>query len=52
MLKIKDYFAWILLALFILEGVTGMAPAINTDVDPNWTRCDFSRSRPFLFLFD
>ena len=39
----KDQIAWLLLALFVLEGVTGMVPSINTDVDPNWSRCDFSR---------
>jgi hypothetical protein len=43
-LKVKEHFAWLLLFLFMLEGVTGMAPSINTDVDPNLNRCDFSRS--------
>ena len=44
-MKVKDHIAWLLLFLFVLEGVTGMAPSINTDVDPNLTRCDFSRSQ-------
>ena len=43
--QIKDYFPWILMSLFTIEGVTGMIPAINSDVDPNWNRCDFSRSK-------
>ena len=43
MFQVKEHFPWILLSLFVVEGVTGMIPAINTDVDPSWKRCDFSR---------
>ena len=33
-----------MIALFVIEGVTGMVPAIFTDVDDTWERCDFTHT--------
>merc|ERR1711981_554754 len=41
---IKLHFAWILMGLFAVQGVTGMVPAIFTDVDNKWARCDFTHT--------
>jgi len=36
--QIRHYFPWMLLFLFAFEGVTGMMPAIYTDVDEGGQR--------------
>ena len=32
------------MGLFAVQGVTGMVPAIFTDVDNKWARCDFTHT--------
>lgn len=41
---VRRQFAWVLLGLFALEGVTGMVPAIYTDIDEYFWECNATQS--------
>ena len=41
----RDKLPWFIMSLFVVQGIFGMIPAIFTDVNPKWNRCDFAQSQ-------
>ncbi|XP_040563587.1 uncharacterized protein [Lepeophtheirus salmonis] len=42
--KLKKGFPWLIMSCFVVEGATGMIPAIYSDVSPRYVSCDFIMS--------